>query len=39
MTIPEMLTIITELIKKTKNNFLLIVIERNFISYLGYYFE
>ena len=39
MTIPEKETIITELIKKIKNKFSLILIENNFIPYLGYYSE
>jgi len=39
ITIPEMEIVITELIKKMINNFLLIVIERNFILYLEDYDE
>jgi hypothetical protein len=35
ITKPEILKIMKQLIKKIINSFLLIVIERNFISYLG----
>ena len=39
ITIPEIEIVITELIKKMINNFLLIVIDRNFILYLEDYDE
>ena len=39
ITIPEIEIVITELIKKMINNFLLIVIDRNFILYVEDYDE
>lgn len=35
MTIPEIVTVITELIMKIKNSFLLIVIDKNFIFFIS----